>query len=64
MSEIRRVALLKTQLFWVSTLCRLVNSYISMERSAFETSVAIYQSTEGNIPEDLNIPERLDCKET
>jgi len=35
-----------------------------MERSAFETSVAIYQSTRSNISEDLNTPERLDCRKT
>jgi hypothetical protein len=63
-SEVLRVALLKMQLFWDSTLCRLVNSYIAMERSAFETSVAIYQLTQSNIPEDLNIAEILDCRNT
>jgi len=41
-----------------------VKSYITMELSAFETSVAIYQSTQSNISEDLNIPERLDCRKT
>jgi hypothetical protein len=63
-SEVLRLALLKLKLFWDSTLCRLVNSYIAMECSASETSVDIYQSTQSNIPEDSNIPERLDCRKT